>query len=365
MIRLLTVATALLYGSLAFAYSDKRVVVVIEEPVQGGYYSGISNLRGYAVSKKGMGAYFHEVWIDDEFAFYLAPYGQRTDVGNAFPDYPDSDTGGFSMAFNYKNLSPGEHEIAVCALDNAERRNCAVATFTAERFETEFIASDSDVDVGTMSGVSLYDDQTFLVSGPTLEGKQWDFLLRWDKASQSFKTEEILPWNGSGTELDSGRDRVYACVTTPVSGLVGSGSEVVQMRNGAELYNYDGRAYYGSTPYVIFQTKDGKWYALRDTLWSEGAKRIDLTREPDACFEPDFYFIESIAEEDVQQSARDVEALRFELSNGDTLFIDPDRATCNISAVQKRAPIIYKEYANYGRFVDLDTAESCMYYFND
>lgn len=213
-----------------------------------------------------------------------------------------------------------------------------------------------------MSDVYYYDDQTFLVSGPTIEGKQWDFLLRWDRASQSFKTQEIAPWNGSGTQPDSGRDRVYACVTTPVSGTGGSGSPVVQMRNGAELNNYDGRSYSSST-YIIFQTKDGRWYAFRDNLWSE-VKRIDLIREPDSCFEPDFYFVDSIAEEEVIQSGRDVEVLRFGLSNGDTLFIDPDRAACNISAVQKRAPIVYKEYAEYGRLVDFDTAESCIYYFN-
>ena len=97
----------------SFAELDERIQVSIEEPVQGERYSGISNLRGWAVSPEGMGSYYLNVYIDGEFAFYLYPYGNRTDVGNAFPDYPDSGTGGFSMAFNYKDLPPGEHEIRV------------------------------------------------------------------------------------------------------------------------------------------------------------------------------------------------------------------------------------------------------------
>ena len=81
-----------------FAERDTRIKVSIEEPVQGERDSGISNLRGWAVSPEGMGSYYLSIYIDEEFAFYLYPYGDRPDVGEAFPDYPDSDTGGFSMA---------------------------------------------------------------------------------------------------------------------------------------------------------------------------------------------------------------------------------------------------------------------------
>ena len=186
----------------AYAELDERIQVTIEEPVQGERYSGISNLRGWAVSPEGMGNHYLSVYIDEKFAFYMVPYGQRTDVGEAFPNYPGSDTGGFSMAFNYKDLSPGEHEIRVRAYDNANNYNDAVTTFTAERFETEFIAKDSDVDISTSQTWSIIDKQTYLVSGATLEGKQWDFLLKWDRASQSFKMEGILPF-GSDTSVAS------------------------------------------------------------------------------------------------------------------------------------------------------------------
>ena len=91
------------------------------------------------------------------------------------------------MAFNYKDLAPGEHEIKVRAFDNASNYNEAVTTFTTERFESTFIASDSDVDLSGLDNVFLYDDQALLLNGANVEGKRWNFLLKWDKPSQSFK----------------------------------------------------------------------------------------------------------------------------------------------------------------------------------
>ena len=188
----------------SLAELDERIKVAIEEPVQGERYSGISNLRGWAVSPEGTGNFYHAVYINDEFAFYMTPYGKRTDVGNAFPDYPNSDTAGFSMAFNYKDLPPGEHEIRVRAYDNLENYNEVVTTFTTERFESTFIASDSDVDVSTTETWAVVDNQTYKVSGATLEGKQWDFFLKWDTASQSFKTEGIVPFAADNSDSGSG-----------------------------------------------------------------------------------------------------------------------------------------------------------------
>ena len=98
--RFVFVMASVLFSNPVLAGLDERIVVVIEEPAEFEYYSGISNLRGYAVSPEGTGEFFHIVYIDGEFAFYLAPYGPRADVGNAFPDYPGSDTAGFSMAFH-------------------------------------------------------------------------------------------------------------------------------------------------------------------------------------------------------------------------------------------------------------------------
>ena len=276
--RILFTIALLLFSHSPLAELDERIKVVIEEPVEGGRYAAISNLRGWAISPEGMGRYLLEVYIDKEFAFGMAPYGQRTDVGSAFPDYPSADTGGFSMAFNYKNLTPGEHEIIVRAYDNADNYNEAKATFRAERFDSEFIANDSEIDLSTTENIYLFDKQSYLVSGATLEGEKWDFLLKWDRASQSFKTEGIVP-------TGSGSGEAYACITSPSENF-SSSAAVVVMKNGAELNNYEGKSWFAGDRHVMFKTVRENWYTDendRDTY------RIDLTKEPETCFVPDLF----------------------------------------------------------------------------
>ena len=191
-----------LFPSICWAGLNEDIKIRIEEPVSGGVYSGISNLRGWAIAPEGINRFLLSVYVDGEFAFNMFPYGQRPDVGNAYPDYVKSETGGFSMAFNYKNLTPGEHEIRVVAFNDDEDYNEAVTTFTTERFVGSFISDDSDVDISTSETLEIVDNQTFLISGPTIEGKRWSFKLKWDRASQGFKTEAIQPLdqNNSGSE---------------------------------------------------------------------------------------------------------------------------------------------------------------------
>ena len=204
---MLVTLTAMLVSLTSLAYPNTDIKVVIEEPVAGGSYSGISNLRGYVVSPNGTGWYNHNVYIDGEFAFHITSFGERTDVRNAYPDYPDSGTGGFSMALNYKDLSPGEHEITIRGYDDAGSYNEASVTFIAERFNSTFIAENSEVNLSTTDDIYLYDDQTYLIRGASVEGERWDFLLTWDRASQSFKTEGIVPFD---SELSYVRPDYYS-----------------------------------------------------------------------------------------------------------------------------------------------------------
>ena len=116
----LLVTVLLLGSSIAFAGLDRDIKVVIEEPAVGESYSGVTNLRGWVVSPAGIGRYALEVYIDGEFAFYMPVGGNRADVAEAYSNYPGSDQSGFSMAFNYKSLSPGTHEIKVRALTTSK-----------------------------------------------------------------------------------------------------------------------------------------------------------------------------------------------------------------------------------------------------
>ena len=333
---------SLLLSCLAFAGLDERIQIAIEEPAAGGRYSGISNLRGWAVSPAGMGSYYLDVYIDGEFVFDLVVYGKRTDVGNAFPDYPGSDTGGFSMAYNYKDLSPGEHEIRIRAFDNAGNYNDAAATFTTERLGSQFIAEDSAVDLSTAS-ITRTDDQTITISNATVEGEQYDFMLTWDRASQGFKAQDIQGGPcPSFRPLPSGYSH---CDTAPTSGGTNDDASAADSDfyrpfdawyghltlcelvgypyiQGYDYTDYGDRYHFGGDPnkkpifikreiswgnnpaeYFLFQTGDGEWHLMgsafqsRMTTYNSSFVRlktgvefevpdsavIDLEANPSAC----------------------------------------------------------------------------------
>jgi len=59
--RILFAIVLLLLSHSPLAELDERIKVVIEEPVQNERHSGISNLRGYAISPEGMGSFYLSV----------------------------------------------------------------------------------------------------------------------------------------------------------------------------------------------------------------------------------------------------------------------------------------------------------------
>ena len=83
------------------------MVLTLEEPQAGGTYTGVSNLRGWAVAESGIDKI--ELDIDGVYAYDIPMGGSRGDVGSAYPDFPNASQSGFSMAFNYKALAAGSH----------------------------------------------------------------------------------------------------------------------------------------------------------------------------------------------------------------------------------------------------------------
>ena len=298
----LVLAASMTLSGLSLAGLDRAIEVVIEEPAAGESYSGITNLRGWVVSPAGTGRYYANVYIDGEFAFYMPLGGKRVDVANAYPNYPDSDQSGFSMAFNYKSLSPGTHEIKIRAFDNDDNYNDAVVSFNTEKFKSEFIADDSQVDLSTTENVYLVDNHSYLMKGVTVEGKRWDFVLSWDRASQSFKTEQIRTSSaqgGSGGSSNSGssgsnqppaNDEVYACVTSP-STFYSSSDSMIVMKNGLELTNNSGDSWSSGDQHTVFKSQTGDWYTIKE---DEELLRIEVTKEPNSCFEYEYGLVTDV-----------------------------------------------------------------------
>lgn len=180
----------LIISSLANAEVNTEIRVNLEEPksVDEAAYSGISNLRGWAVAPTGIERI--EIYIDGFYQFDVPMGGARRDVGNAFPDFPDSSKSGFSMAFNYKNLDAGEHTMTAKAFDAAGDHNEQTIAFSTTRFISPYIAQATDIDFTSTEQVYV-GERAFQLKGVTIEGKKWDIGFIWDAATQGMEMMSV------------------------------------------------------------------------------------------------------------------------------------------------------------------------------
>ena len=165
------IQSGLFLGLLAIfttAVRSETVIVNLEEPNTDGFYTGISNLRGWAVAESGIAAI--EIDVDGTYAFDVPMGGARGDVAKVYPDFPDSDTSGFSMAYNYKGLPPGEYVFTARAISEEGAVATQSATVKVDRFISSYIGDNSEVDTSTVSEVS-FGDASFTLRGLTVEGR--------------------------------------------------------------------------------------------------------------------------------------------------------------------------------------------------
>ncbi len=182
-----------LFSTVVFS---ETVIVNLEEPNAEGVYTGITNLRGWAVAESGIAAI--EIDVDGNYAFDVPMGGARGDVAKVYPDFPDADTSGFSMAYNYKGLAPGEYVFTARAISNDGGVATQNATVKVDRFMSSYIRDGSEVDTSTVSEVS-FDHASFTLKGLTVEGRQWDVVMDFDTATQGFEITDIAEVGGSDT----------------------------------------------------------------------------------------------------------------------------------------------------------------------
>ena len=159
----------------------------LEEPVSSETHTGVGNLRGWAVSSDGIAKV--EIYIDGVYAFD-APYGgNRSDVGGAFPDVSGSTESGFSLAYNYSDLSAGTHSISAVAYDAEGNTFESAADFEVVRFDSSFIASADAIDLSQAS-CTVSSDEVSIVDA-LVEDAVHDLRLKWRTAEQGFEIIEI------------------------------------------------------------------------------------------------------------------------------------------------------------------------------
>jgi hypothetical protein len=119
-----------------------------------------------------------------------APYGGlRNDVANVFPDIENSSASGFSLAWNYNDMSPGEHEMTARAYNQNGQFTESSSTFTVTRFHKPFLGAGDEVDLSDAQ-CSVSDSQISL-GDAVMDGQVYDILLDWRTAAQDFQIIEI------------------------------------------------------------------------------------------------------------------------------------------------------------------------------
>lgn len=161
----------------------------LESPIQGGVSSGVSNIRGWAVGQAGID--YVELSIDGILYGNVPSGGRRDDVAAAYPTYPDSAASGFSMAFNYGNLSPSAHTVTVKAVGRDGASATRSAIFTVARFNNPFIGDPSAVSLS--SAKATLDPSSLYLSHVLVGGVFYDLILRFDPESQKFEPIQISP----------------------------------------------------------------------------------------------------------------------------------------------------------------------------
>ena len=168
--------------------------VFLEEPVDSGIVSGISNLRGWAVSSQGIQKV--ELFVDGQYAFEIPYGGQRLDVEAVFPEIPQSPESGFGQTYNYGRLSLGEHTMTVRAYAGDGSVKDSTNTFTVVGFGQEFIsASDSPSTDNASASIETSGGDIVIRDVELGSGERFELRLRWDTAAQSYKAVAVQPLN--------------------------------------------------------------------------------------------------------------------------------------------------------------------------
>ena len=179
---------------------NDSIVLALEEPAPGSAYSGVSNVRGWAVAPQGVQKI--ELYVDSAFQGNIPLGGRRSDVGTAYPGYPGSGDSGFAMAFNYSNLAAGSHTLTVRAFDTNGGARDASATFTVARFATSFMADPAAVNVD--QATLTRGGNTLTIQNLLAEGQPYNVQLNWRPAAQGFAITQINPTSSNPTALNTG-----------------------------------------------------------------------------------------------------------------------------------------------------------------
>lgn len=175
----------------ALAQAPADTILVIEQPTINSTYTGVANLRGWAVSINGIDHI--ELFVDGTLKSNIPSGSLRTDVGSAYPTYPGSDQSGFSMAFNYSDLTPGQHTMLIRAVDTRGNAKAETISFFTVHFDVpgNFLTDPNKVSLkSAIVGVGP-NGRSISIKNLQVDGKPYTVLLDWNTGSQDFTITQL------------------------------------------------------------------------------------------------------------------------------------------------------------------------------
>lgn len=168
-------------------------ILKFEEPANGSISNGIANIRGWIVSDTPVSRI--DLYIDNVLYGAIPHGGIRSLVGNAYPQYPNADQSGFSMAYGFSNLSLGPHTMKVMAYGGAAGLLAEkTSSFSIVAFDQAFIGPSAPVTVGNATfvppGVGL-PQKRFQLQDVELNGTSYDLQFEWNPPTQKFEMINI------------------------------------------------------------------------------------------------------------------------------------------------------------------------------
>lgn len=212
--------TVVMAGGFTAPVCAGEIFMLLEEPEASAVYSGVANLRGWALSTSGVDRV--ELHIDGTYLTNIPVGGARGDVAKAFPQIPDSINAGFSMALNYSLLTPGDHLFLIRVVDLAGATKETSVTIPVQRFNAPFISDATQINASTASFTAS--GNRLQINGLSVNGQSFDAALDWRSGAQGFRFSSIAADNGGG----GGGDQ---CVSVP---LVASGAHITWQISGTQ-----------------------------------------------------------------------------------------------------------------------------------
>jgi hypothetical protein len=179
-------------GASPAAQLDTSILIRLEGPSDGGTASGIGTIRGWAVAPSAISRI--ELYVDGVKKFDVPYGGSRTDVGRAYPTYPNSALSGFGMATNFSTWTAGVHTIEALAIDVNGNFNSAISTVAVVKFDNSYMSNPASVNLTHMTAVAVSDTNSLRLDNVLVEGIAYSVTLKWTVGTQGMEIIGLEKW---------------------------------------------------------------------------------------------------------------------------------------------------------------------------